>query len=227
MYVTGTRIVYNVQKIKKVWNALAHGAGVRLFSKMVALYPCLPIALGTVLRSRQIKEDGFAANVHTNPLGEASGPVREKEETEDKVWERSAAVEEALRFVTYLYLEEANGALKNNALHTERKNRKKWVMYEYQSSKPPRVFESPPNSILAALGIMNPEPLTRAVVKLGKKGKVIECRIHSETMVYSFMERKDAAFITSSFRYRDGVRIIITVPRARGSITITLSQANN
>lgn len=42
------------------------------------------------------------------------GPLRETEEVGNEVFERSAAVDEALRYMTYLYLQRADRELTNN-----------------------------------------------------------------------------------------------------------------
>lgn len=55
-------------------------------------------------------------------LVEAAGPASRKEEGAAEVLVRSAAVEEALQFVIYLYREAINGALTNSALYAEQTN---------------------------------------------------------------------------------------------------------
>lgn len=72
-----------------------------------------------------------------------------------EVWERSAAVHEAPCYVTYQYLEQVNSAFVNSALYKEHASWERPVMYELQSVKLPRVFQSLPDSGPAPLGSMN------------------------------------------------------------------------
>lgn len=82
-----------------------------------------------------------------------------------EVSDKLADIDQALQYVTHLYLEFVNGALKNDAQYTEHRNREEWVIYELQSRKLSRLFESLPGFVVDALGVMNPELPTRAVVE--------------------------------------------------------------
>lgn len=70
----------------------------------------------------------FAPRYQANDLAEANDPVSEKEEVAPELWERSAAVNEPLLYVTYPYPEHINSALTNNLLFTEQANWENWFM---------------------------------------------------------------------------------------------------
>lgn len=70
--------------------------------------------------------------------------------------------------MTYLYLEHVSSALTNNTLYREHPNWENWAMYEIQSPKLPNVFEPLPDFVAGALGIMNQEPPTKAVLDFDK-----------------------------------------------------------
>lgn len=55
-------------------------------------------------------------------------------------WDISAAVDEAMLCVTYLYLENVNGVLTNYALYTDPTNEEKSILYELQIMKLPKRF---------------------------------------------------------------------------------------
>lgn len=50
--------------------------------------------------------------------------------------------------------------------------------------------ESLPDSVAVELGIIEPEPLTRAIVELDEKGKVVESRQDPETPPFPFKEER-------------------------------------
>lgn len=108
-----------MQKITKTGIVLPHATGMQLLCKMVTTNVMFS-RTRNVLRIISRNGDGFAREVQQNFLEEASGPVRKKEQAAVALWERSAAVEEELRYVTYLSLEHASSAMPNNAQYTKR-----------------------------------------------------------------------------------------------------------
>lgn len=65
------------------------------------------------------KEDDFAPEKKTNALGDLFIPMWKKEEMAAEKWERSVAVDEALQYVIYVYLNLVNSALANIAQYME------------------------------------------------------------------------------------------------------------
>lgn len=120
-----------------------------------------------------VKEDGFTLRAQANNFVAASGPVSMNEEVVDEVWDRSAAVDKLLRYVTNLYLEPVKSALTNNVLNSKRTNWEKEVIYEIQGAKHASASESIPDSAAAALGMMKAESPNRAVVDLDEQGQVV------------------------------------------------------
>lgn len=86
-----------------------------------------------------------------------------------EVCDKSPAVDEAMRYVPYLYQEHSNSELTNNTLYIKHTNCEKWVIYERQGALLARVVESLPDHVEAALGNMKPEPSTRAVVEFHER----------------------------------------------------------
>lgn len=62
----------------------------------------------------------------------------------------------ALQYVTYPYLENVESTLLTNALYMELANGKERVVSELQSPKLPRMAESLPDSVAAALRTIKP-----------------------------------------------------------------------
>lgn len=85
------------------------------------------------------------------------------------------------------------------------------------------MLESLPDSVVAALGIMKPEPPTRAVLKLDERELVVDSRTHSVTSGSLVMKRKDEASAESPFRFSD---INLTIPRERGLVSTRLPLPN-
>lgn len=85
------------------------------------------------------------------------------------------------------------------------------------------MFESLPDFFGAALGAAKLEPPTRDAVDFDEQGQIAENRIHLETPAL-LLKRKDAVFAVSSFRFRDSGHASITVLRAKGLISMPLSQ---
>lgn len=73
---------------------------------------------------------------------------------------------------------------------------------------------------------MKLEPPTRAVVEPYEQEQVVESRNYPETLAPSLMGWKEALFAASVFSFRDIDGSDVTVPRARGLITMALSQAS-
>lgn len=117
-----------------------------------------------------------------------------KKEAAAEVWERSACVDEALPYMTHLYLEHANSALTNSSLYTEHEKGEKWVMYQLQSSKLSEVFESQPDSVAAAPGIVKPERQAKAVVEPHEYRQFVERCSDPGTPVPMPTKREDAVF---------------------------------
>lgn len=67
--------------------------------------------------------------------------MSKKTEEEAVMWQRSTTVDELLPYVTYLYLDGSNSALKKNTQYRELKNWEKSVMYKLQSPKPKKASE--------------------------------------------------------------------------------------
>lgn len=147
---------------------MVHDAGLRPFSNVVSSY-LMFICTQIVFEVFSRKEYTFDPTSQANDLAEANGRVSETEEAAAEVWDRLAHVEEALQYVTCLYLEHAISVLANNALYTKRTNREKWIIYELQIAKLPKVFDFLPDSVVAALGTMKPDPLIRAIVELDEQ----------------------------------------------------------
>lgn len=74
-------------------------------------------------------------------------------------------------------------------------------MYELQGVKGLRMFESLPDSVASALGVMKPEPPTRTVIELHKQGKVVESGLHTKTLLFSLVKTKDAVLRQSHFGF--------------------------
>lgn len=121
-----------------------------------------------------MQEDEYALRLQANDLAEETGSMNKKGEVAARVWEGLAAVDVGRLYVTYQSLELVDSTLMNNKLYIERTIWEKWFMYKLQDAKLSRVFESLPNSIPAALGIMRPEPPTTAVVQLDNQGMVVK-----------------------------------------------------
>lgn len=92
---------------------------------------------------------------------------------EAEVWERSAAVGGALRYVTYLYVKPVSGALTNNALCTEPTDWEKLVMHKFQGPTLPRLLQFLPDSVTAALEIIKLETSIGAVLELYEQRQVV------------------------------------------------------
>lgn len=150
----------------------------------------------------------------------------EKKEVAAELWERSAALDEELRYVAYRYLEHVNRALVNNALYKKQTNWGKWVLYELPGPKLSWVFELLPDTVVAALGILKPAPTANDVVELYEWGAVVESRPLPEKAVSLLMKGKNAVFVGSIFLFRNSGHINITVLRERRSISMTLLQSN-
>lgn len=144
-------------------------------------------------------EDGLAPKVHANAIGKSSASVRVKEKVRARVRERSAAVGKALRYATYLYLQNVNSLLTNNALYAEHKSWERWVIYKLQSRKLLRTFESLPDFVAAALGITKPESLNRALLELSKRAQIAEGRPHPEPLVSLLLKGKHAVLQKAKF----------------------------
>lgn len=99
-------------------------------------------------------------------------------------------------------------------------------MYEFQSSKLPRVFKWLPDSAATALEIMKAEPPTIAIVEIDNHGWVVESRPSPETMASLLESEKGAVSGASPFRYGDSGRINITVTPTIGSTSSFLSMPN-
>lgn len=98
-------------------------------------------------------------------------------------------------------------------------------MYELQAVQFARVFERLPDSVAAALGIMKPEPSTRAVVQLNGPGLAATGELAPSRKSVSLpLKEKDVDFVASPFRCRDSCHNYISIRRARGAIPMTLSQ---
>lgn len=109
---------YPKQKITEAWMVMAYAAEMRPFSKMFALYlmlNCTKNAFG-ILPS---KEHVIAPELEVSALEEASRLGREKEEVAAEVWKTSAVVQEALRDVSYLYMEHVSSVLTGPDLYME------------------------------------------------------------------------------------------------------------
>lgn len=88
-------------------------------------------------------------------------------------------------------------------------------MYELQSPVFPGVFEMLPNSTAAALGIIRPEPLTKAVVEINEQEQVLESRPHPEKPLSALRKRKRVVLWQAHFGFE---RVVASTSRfhARG-----------
>lgn len=89
-----------------------------------------------------------------------------------------------------------------------------------------QMFESLHNSIGAAFGNIRLKPLARPVLELSKQGKVVGSGSHPVTLASSPIKRRNVVLAASFSLFHNGCSISITVPHARGLISITLSQPN-
>lgn len=71
---------------------------------------------------------------------------------------------------------------------------------------------------------MKGEPPAKAVAGLDEQGQDVESRPHPETPAASFTNRNEAGFAASPLRFRDSDSKIITILRARSSMSATLLQ---
>lgn len=90
--------------------------------------------------------DCFAPQLHADEFGEVCGSMYEKEEVAADAWERSVAVDQALEYEAYLYVEHIYWALTDNALYTRLTHYKELVVCKLQTMKLPGGFESLPNA---------------------------------------------------------------------------------
>lgn len=74
------------------------------------------------------------------------------------------------------------------------------------------MFQPLLDSLAAALGFMNQDTPTRAVVELEEQGQVAESRSDPKMPSFPLMKRKDAAFVASRIRFCDSGRLNISVP---------------
>lgn len=82
--------------------------------------------------------------------------------------------------------------------------------------KPPSLFQSLPESAVAALLVMKLEPPTRAFIDRNEQAQKVESRLNPETMLSSLMNRSYASFATGSLWFRVCRRMKITVLRTSG-----------
>lgn len=90
-----TLIGYTGQKVATAWIALAHAATMRPSSEMVAQH----LLFNDTWNFSEVyprRVTGLGSKGRASIIYEALGPNREKKETADEVWERSAVVDEAL-----------------------------------------------------------------------------------------------------------------------------------
>lgn len=80
-------------------------------------------------------------------------------------------------------------------------------MYEHQDAKLPSVFESLPDSVVAALGLIMPEPPTIPVEKLEEKKQVRRRRPRPEMSLSSLMKSRDAILRQAHY----GFAIVLTL----------------
>lgn len=99
--VTMTLIGYTMQSITKTKIVLTHTAGIRPLSKLFTCYLIFSSVIN-VFEILPTRESSFAQKVLADTFGEGLTLLREKEEEEDEMWNRSATISEALRNVTYL-----------------------------------------------------------------------------------------------------------------------------
>lgn len=86
------------------------------------------------------------------------------------------------------------------------------------------MLESLPDYSTVALRIMNLEPPIITVVEDEKQEQILESRLHPETPLFSFINRKDAVFAASPFHLRDSRRLNISVACAKGLISMKVSE---
>lgn len=87
-------------------------------------------------------------------------------------------VDKALRYVTFLYLNDINSASANFEPYTEYANWKKWFKYDIQDAKLLPVCELLSDFVKAALGTISPNPPSRPVVDLEEERQVAKSRPH-------------------------------------------------
>lgn len=114
----------------------------------------------------------------------------EKEERPAEVWGISAIVKEALRYVTFLYLEHISSILTSSSLYIAHTTLEKKVMYELKGLKLPVLPESLPKPVATALRIMKPEYPSRADIELGEQGQAVKSRQYPEIPVSCVMVRR-------------------------------------
>lgn len=175
---------------------MPHAAEMRSFSEIVA--PVLGSnraqkILGIFLRRGQ----GSATKLQDIALGESSGAVRVTEDMAAEVCERSAVVDEALRYMTYLYLEQANITLSDRALYIEDRNWKSESCTNIETRNFQRCL-SLPDSAAALRRIVELKPPNRAIVELHKRREVGEREQRPETPLSLLMNSKDSVFTATT-----------------------------
>lgn len=127
--------------------------------------------------------------------------------------------------MTNLYLEHLKRTLMNNALYTGHINWNELVTYELQSLDLRGVFETTPDCNAATLGIVKPEPLTKAAVEVRKRKRILRSRPHLETPASLLME-KWHSFCGKLISDPKNGRINITFPSARRLMSMMMSQSD-
>lgn len=89
------------------------------------------------------------------------------------------------------------------------------------------MFDSLPDSIAAALGLMMTEPPTILRLDLEERGEVLESRPHAGKLVSLFMKWKNAVSAASSLPVRESGCMNIIIQVVRGSIPMKHSELNN
>lgn len=143
-------IVNAVKRITVLCNAAAQAQKVRPFTTIVSphlIFNCT----WKVLMELSRNDNGFAPKMQVDDFLEATGPTIEKEELATEVQKNLAAVNKALQYVMYLKLKYVCSILTNNSLYIDLTNWENLVVYNFQITKFPSVFEWLSDSVVATL----------------------------------------------------------------------------
>lgn len=84
--------------------------------------------------------NSFVPRLKVNDIIEFCGFVCKQDKVAAEVWKRSAAVDEELKYKTYVYTKHANNVMRKNTLYIDIKYFQKLVMYNAQSPKIPIII---------------------------------------------------------------------------------------
>lgn len=105
-----------MQVVTRAWSAMSTFIGVGRFQTAYSLYFLFKRRMAT-LQLLKSRKDGFLFLPQREPSGGVDGAVDTEEEVDKAVWERSGAVNQAMRLLTVEFFKSLHGLLGNNALY--------------------------------------------------------------------------------------------------------------